>query len=290
MKQCPKCNRTYPDESLNFCLDDGAVLSSLNDPDATLVNAQPRVHPPVTEVLPHGSPVQPKRSSLLPWVLVGLLALILGAGAVALFMSGKTAERGAAGSSPNPSTASPVKPTKQMATRPNSQSTTTNPNCVVSYPSGSCWTITPPNSPCSGLSMQSVSVAVASDGTSCTLTVPANVAHGVRAEDASGNQFRLQQGEEFQIEASGLASFSADHPCVGPEGLRGWYDPLVDSPFKQNVGALEFSIGSLQDNHHFAGAYYRGTANVDGVPTFRIVDRLAGYNGHGAFNVTIRKL
>jgi serine/threonine-protein kinase len=28
MKQCPKCNRGYPDESLNFCLDDGAWLAS----------------------------------------------------------------------------------------------------------------------------------------------------------------------------------------------------------------------------------------------------------------------
>jgi hypothetical protein len=288
MKQCPTCKRTYPDESLNFCLDDGAVLSSLNDPDATLVNARPRAHPPVTKVLPQGSPVQPTRSSL-PWVLVALLVLIVGVGAVVLFMSGKTAERGATLSSPTPS-ASVAKPTKQMATRPNSQPTTTNPNCVVSYPSGSCWTIIPPNSPCSGLSTQSASVDVASDGKSGRLTVPANASHGVRAEDASGNQFRLQQGDEFQIEASGLASFSADHPCVGPDGLRGWYDPVVDSPFKQNVGALEFSIGSLENNRYFAGTYYRGTANADGMPTFRIVDRLGGYTGHGAFNVTIRKL
>ena len=26
MKQCPKCNRGYLDESLNFCLDDGSWL------------------------------------------------------------------------------------------------------------------------------------------------------------------------------------------------------------------------------------------------------------------------
>ena len=286
MKQCPTCKRTYPDESLNFCLDDGATLSSLHDPDATWVNPKPNVAA-ATEVLPNRAPPQRTRGSLPPYALVVLIALLIGGGAVAWFMSGKTSERGAANSSPSPS---PPKSAKQIATRPNSQPTTTNPNCVVSYPSGSCWTISPPNSPCSGLAVQNASVSVSSDGKSCTLTVPANAAHGVRAEDAAGNQFRLQQGDEFQIEASGLTSFSADHPCVGPEGLRGWYDPLVNSPFKQNVGALEFSIGALEGNRHFAGTYYRGTADVDGVPTFRTIDRLGGYTGRGAFNVTVRKL
>lgn len=34
MKLCPQCNRTYSDDSLRFCLDDGTVLS--RDPPATL--------------------------------------------------------------------------------------------------------------------------------------------------------------------------------------------------------------------------------------------------------------
>jgi hypothetical protein len=43
LKQCPQCNRRYADDSLNFCLDDGAVLArvsdsqSSRDSDATLV-------------------------------------------------------------------------------------------------------------------------------------------------------------------------------------------------------------------------------------------------------------
>lgn len=43
MKQCPQCKRRYADDSLNFCLDDGAVLApvsgsqSSRDSDATLV-------------------------------------------------------------------------------------------------------------------------------------------------------------------------------------------------------------------------------------------------------------
>jgi cell division protein FtsB len=35
MKHCPNCNKSYPADSLNFCLDDGFILT--NDPEATLV-------------------------------------------------------------------------------------------------------------------------------------------------------------------------------------------------------------------------------------------------------------
>jgi hypothetical protein len=28
MKQCPKCHQTYSDEQLNFCLDDGEMLTT----------------------------------------------------------------------------------------------------------------------------------------------------------------------------------------------------------------------------------------------------------------------
>ena len=37
MKQCPACNRTYSDNTIKFCLDDGSVLSSIDDTDATLI-------------------------------------------------------------------------------------------------------------------------------------------------------------------------------------------------------------------------------------------------------------
>src|ERR1700674_3958550 len=32
MKSCPVCNRTYPDDTLAFCLIDGSVLSAPYDP------------------------------------------------------------------------------------------------------------------------------------------------------------------------------------------------------------------------------------------------------------------
>jgi len=46
MKRCPQCDRSYPDHSQRYCLDDGAVLVSLADEPG--YNAQPtlRIPPP----------------------------------------------------------------------------------------------------------------------------------------------------------------------------------------------------------------------------------------------------
>lgn len=41
MKACPQCKRTYADETLAFCLADGALLSAPYDPNATLVLTSP---------------------------------------------------------------------------------------------------------------------------------------------------------------------------------------------------------------------------------------------------------
>src|SRR5260221_11712912 len=46
MKRCPQCNRTYTDDALSFCLDDGSPLLSasgpMSDPGATVQYPQPR--------------------------------------------------------------------------------------------------------------------------------------------------------------------------------------------------------------------------------------------------------
>jgi hypothetical protein len=53
MKNCPTCNRTYDDETLTFCLEDGVRLSSPYDPRATLPGPATRAtDPPRTEILP----------------------------------------------------------------------------------------------------------------------------------------------------------------------------------------------------------------------------------------------
>lgn len=35
MKKCPQCSRTYPDDTLAFCLEDGALLSASYNPQST---------------------------------------------------------------------------------------------------------------------------------------------------------------------------------------------------------------------------------------------------------------
>jgi hypothetical protein len=51
MKSCPTCNRTYPDDTLAFCLMDGSVLSAPYDPSATRAAPSRSNQPPPTEVL-----------------------------------------------------------------------------------------------------------------------------------------------------------------------------------------------------------------------------------------------
>jgi len=63
MKQCPRCNKTYTDEALNFCLEDGELLTILPmesprfDDPPTMIIDQARVTNPVS--WPHSSPAQP---------------------------------------------------------------------------------------------------------------------------------------------------------------------------------------------------------------------------------------
>ncbi|MGA9996083.1 MAG: DUF1566 domain-containing protein [Pyrinomonadaceae bacterium] len=89
MKQCPQCNRTYADETLNFCLDDGVLLSTLYDPEATLVMPSPHSVPPTIEALPHKqSDPQIKGHSHnlnFSYIIILLLAVLLTGSAVALF-------------------------------------------------------------------------------------------------------------------------------------------------------------------------------------------------------------
>ena len=41
MKQCPRCNQTYTDDQLNFCLNDGEMLTSNMPPQATYQDDAP---------------------------------------------------------------------------------------------------------------------------------------------------------------------------------------------------------------------------------------------------------
>lgn len=99
MKICPRCQKTYSDENLNFCLDDGAILTQSNAVDnsipATVMMNQPRPTTPPQQFgsqsgaqgnwsTPNQFSMQPppKKSKTWLWVLgtLGGLMLICGGG------------------------------------------------------------------------------------------------------------------------------------------------------------------------------------------------------------------
>jgi hypothetical protein len=98
MKQCPTCHRTYADDSITFCLADGALLSASYDPDATqriparLTNPPPTevftAQPAPTEVLPPYLPqVQPVRANnSSKYLLAALLLILVVGGILAVFL------------------------------------------------------------------------------------------------------------------------------------------------------------------------------------------------------------
>src|SRR5262245_35771259 len=101
MKICPTCRKTYTDESLNFCLEDGSVLTiAPTEAPPTVMMQQPAptnpspgiVPPPQTSPSGFGQPqqqiqtswnpqsqytVQPKKSSKTWLWVLGILGLVL---------------------------------------------------------------------------------------------------------------------------------------------------------------------------------------------------------------------
>ena len=150
-------------------------------------------------------------------------------------------------------------------------------------------------------SVPTQSVKISPDNKTATVVVPANAAYGINAIDAStGKQFVINPGEDIEISVSGNVQVGTDRPVVGPEGeTTGYFDTGVDSPYSRNVGGLEMWIGPNRGSQHYLlGSNVRQRFPEGGVPTFRIIDKLPmrmasgkmeGYQGTGAFTVTITK-
>lgn len=90
MKRCPQCGRSYTDNALVYCLDDGTQLSASDDPQATLALPQSRPTDPFPQIATPSQLAQTQivRQGVRPavvYVLIALLALIIGGGAVAFY-------------------------------------------------------------------------------------------------------------------------------------------------------------------------------------------------------------
>jgi hypothetical protein len=96
MKQCPRCKRTYADDTLSYCLDDGTMLIRGYDADATQISPFPAPPPPPT--VAYGTPTIPSPGAAqIPasnapaprrryWLAVG--ALVLAALVIGLSIGG----------------------------------------------------------------------------------------------------------------------------------------------------------------------------------------------------------
>ena len=92
MKHCPTCYRSYPDETLAYCLEDGSLLSTSYDSEATQrIPTARTTNPQSTNVLPPTLAISPpmRKSSkpLIVYLVVGLLALVAGGAIVAWMKS-----------------------------------------------------------------------------------------------------------------------------------------------------------------------------------------------------------
>ncbi len=86
MKQCPRCNRSYMDDTLSYCLDDGSVLIRKQDPQATQVSPFPTlVAPPPTA--PYGAQ-PPMQASAQPAPRQGFPLWAVGAMVLAALVVG----------------------------------------------------------------------------------------------------------------------------------------------------------------------------------------------------------
>lgn len=104
MKICPKCGKTYDDPSLNFCLDDGSILtqrdtSGSSTPQTVLINTpqtggfnQPFGGPPATpnQYVPVQNTPAKKGSKTWLWVvgILGLVVVLCGGGFGGLVLIG----------------------------------------------------------------------------------------------------------------------------------------------------------------------------------------------------------
>ncbi len=141
MKICPRCQKTYADDNLNYCLEDGSVLNQQTaDPLAeTLFVNQPRVTQPQPQMpsMPGGQAgwntpqqyaVQPQRKTSKTWVwvvlILGVVILLCGGGFVGFLFYAATQVENVAANLSNSSNGRPMPPTANRGTNPTTSNST----------------------------------------------------------------------------------------------------------------------------------------------------------------------
>jgi hypothetical protein len=112
MKICPRCQKTYTDDNLNFCLEDGTTLQQMQGgaPPPTVQMNQPPVTSPIQPTPAWNTPQQqfgaPHKKSSKTWIwvllILGLVILLCGGGVVGfIFYAASQADKVASNSNYN---------------------------------------------------------------------------------------------------------------------------------------------------------------------------------------------
>ena len=112
MKICPTCRKTYADDNLNFCLEDGSILTfASNEPPVTVMMSHPRptdlttafhstpnsgIQSTFGQQAPQPYPVQQPKKSSKAWLwivgIIGIILLLCGGGFAGLVFIGMQAQ------------------------------------------------------------------------------------------------------------------------------------------------------------------------------------------------------
>ena len=125
MKICPRCQKTYSDDNLNFCLEDGSVLTQAGQEPQTVFMNEPRTTQPQPQMpsrpmsvqgtqpawntAPQQYSMQPPKTSSKTWIwvllILGVVVIACGGGIVGfVFLAASRADKVANFSPPNTAT------------------------------------------------------------------------------------------------------------------------------------------------------------------------------------------
>ncbi len=260
MKRCPQCNRTYADDTLSFCLEDGGVLSApYNEEEAVAFSkdyqvghTDPNFQPDksVATVIGKSSDTSPSQvieaprtgESLNPhlvYAAAGLVAVIILGIAWFAMNNSKPNETTATNSAKSVSNVVAVAPAKTATPEPTPRQISKD----VSVDSRSLWTDT-----------------------------------GITVE----------QGEQIKITARGSVVWDADLPAVSPDGTFPASNVQSPSDFplpSAGCGSLVMRIGSTK---YAVGSNSTVVARERGSIEFIVNDRLQSLsNNTGNFETRI---